>query len=441
MLDIRREIRKILLENLNNNFKAWFRNSKVSLGGEPRVVYHGTSKKFSQFNLKKAPQPIIWFTTNKDAIASGDVGAAGKGHVMELYVSLQNPAGWKEYEKYGLGQLKGLGYDGAILPSSDGNYDGFVFSPTQIKSPKNRGEWNPREKSIYKESAESSIANIRRLKNSQSVIVYRGLSPSGKNFYQGDKPLPFTYYTLNRDKAASYGTVSEFIFNPNNIPVKVFFGSLFDKFGLDSNIEDAHVIEQLKKEGFGAALQKRDELIVFDATLIVPTKPSSNTSEGLDEENVAFPMQQRVFAESDWSATPEESTFKPKLIEITQRYYHQTSCENAQSILENGFTYPNVGRADYTHGVYFLNFPDANYGPCTIQAIITGNFLDFSNPEDKFGDGWLHFKNSFEANGPEELTKKIRAAYPDLDGIIPMEKMIVVWNADSLSAVKLYSKK
>jgi hypothetical protein len=141
-----------VLDNLNDNFKNWFGSSKVSSGGVPIVVYHGTSKKFSKFNIKKSVQPIIWFTSNKSAIEAGEVGAAGSGHIMELYASIQNPAGWAEYEKYGLGQLKGLGYDGAILKSGDGHFDGFVFESSQLKSVKNKGEWDPSNKNIYKEN-------------------------------------------------------------------------------------------------------------------------------------------------------------------------------------------------------------------------------------------------------------------------------------------------
>ena len=164
--ELRKFINKILkeavepvLDNLNDNFKSWFGSSKVSSGGVPIVVYHGTSKKFSKFNIKKSVQPIIWFTSNKSAIEAGEVGAAGSGHIMELYASIQNPAGWEEYEKYGLGQLKGLGYDGAILPDGSGNFDGFVFEPNQLKSVKNKGEWNSSDKNIYKEDAQNKEHN------------------------------------------------------------------------------------------------------------------------------------------------------------------------------------------------------------------------------------------------------------------------------------------
>jgi len=114
-------------------FKLWFDGSKiVDANGNPLVVYHGTNKKFSKFGLKHTTQNIIWFTTNKKAIESGSIGAQGSGHIMELYVQMKNPAGWKEYDNLMLAQLKSRGYDGVILDNKDGTFDGFVFSPKQI---------------------------------------------------------------------------------------------------------------------------------------------------------------------------------------------------------------------------------------------------------------------------------------------------------------------
>jgi hypothetical protein len=118
----------------SETFKSWFNGSKVvNLDGSPRVVYHGTDKKFNIFSLRYTTQGIIWFTTNKYSIESGEVGASGSGYIMELYVSLKNPAGWEEYERLTLSQLENLGYDGAILQDEGNNYTGFVFNPKQIK--------------------------------------------------------------------------------------------------------------------------------------------------------------------------------------------------------------------------------------------------------------------------------------------------------------------
>jgi hypothetical protein len=100
---------------------------------KPLTVYHGTGSKFKKFDLKKTTQGIIWFTSDKNKILSNDAGAQGKGYLITAEVAINNPAGWDEYDKLGLGQIKGNGFDGVILKDADGQFDCFVFSPRQIK--------------------------------------------------------------------------------------------------------------------------------------------------------------------------------------------------------------------------------------------------------------------------------------------------------------------
>ena len=97
------------------------------------TVYHGTNKPFKKFNMELATQRIIWFTSDKDGIIQGEKGAQGKGYILTLEVEINNPAGWNEYEKYGLGELEQMKYDGVILPDPDGSYDGFVFNDKKLK--------------------------------------------------------------------------------------------------------------------------------------------------------------------------------------------------------------------------------------------------------------------------------------------------------------------
>jgi len=98
-----------------------------------RTVYHGTGKKFRRFNLKNSTQGIIWFTSNKEKIIKGEAGAAGRGFIITADVTINNPAGWPEYDKLMLGQIKSVGYDGVILDDGHGGFDCFVFSPNQVK--------------------------------------------------------------------------------------------------------------------------------------------------------------------------------------------------------------------------------------------------------------------------------------------------------------------
>jgi len=96
------------------------------------VVYHGTNIKFRKFSLKKSVQGLIWFTSKKENIVNGDVGAAGKGIIITAEITFNKPAGWREYSSLGLWELEREGYDGAILPNDRG-FDCFVMSPKQIK--------------------------------------------------------------------------------------------------------------------------------------------------------------------------------------------------------------------------------------------------------------------------------------------------------------------
>ena len=119
----------------NSKFNEWFKDSKVvNDDGSPRIVYHGTNNLFTKFDTKKSAMGgIIWFSTDENYIKNGESGAAGNKYIMKLYISMKNPAGWNEYEKYGLGQIEDLGYDGVILPFNDNQYNGFVFNSKQIK--------------------------------------------------------------------------------------------------------------------------------------------------------------------------------------------------------------------------------------------------------------------------------------------------------------------
>ncbi len=106
----------------------WFQGSVVvDQEGNPLKVYHGTRVDFEKFNLEYCAQGIIWFSSDKDKILSGESGACGSSFIKEAYLLIKNPAGWAEYEKYGIGELISLGYDGIFLDE-----DYVVFDPSQI---------------------------------------------------------------------------------------------------------------------------------------------------------------------------------------------------------------------------------------------------------------------------------------------------------------------
>ena len=126
----------------NGNFTTVLsENDNIALSENVYKVYHGTNNKFSKFNFKNATQGIIWFTDSIDSIKQGEHGGAGNNIIMTRYITINKPAGWAEYEKYGLQQLQNMGYDGVILPQ-DNKTDYFVFSPKSISAKDNTNSPN-----------------------------------------------------------------------------------------------------------------------------------------------------------------------------------------------------------------------------------------------------------------------------------------------------------
>ncbi len=141
-----------------DNFKKWFgdweggkgKASKVvDESGEPLVVQHVTNEKFTQFDPDKAAMGgTFWFTADPSSIKEGLTGAGlrpgKKQHIIDAYLSIKKMAGWPEYEKWGLGELKDRGFDGVKL---DNDY--IVFNSNQIKSATgNTGAFSPDNPSI-----------------------------------------------------------------------------------------------------------------------------------------------------------------------------------------------------------------------------------------------------------------------------------------------------
>ena len=127
----------------NPKFRAWFGDSKVvDAEGKPLVVYHGTGTAFTSFDPKRAIGSQFWFTSSRDKVERGEVGANASGVILEVYLSIQNPVGWKEYENLMIAQIRSQGHDGIILPDAD-EKTYIVFDPRQIKSIHNRS-FNPR---------------------------------------------------------------------------------------------------------------------------------------------------------------------------------------------------------------------------------------------------------------------------------------------------------
>jgi ADP-ribose pyrophosphatase YjhB (NUDIX family) len=173
------------------------------------------------------------------------------------------------------------------------------------KEPDGKGGWNY----IYEESEEikddnlSVIEKKKNLKESKSIVIYRSTHESGKNFYTGNKELPFTYYSLTKQKAENYGIPESFIFNKNSEEINVFRGDLFEKFGKPVNIEEKEVIDTLVKEGFSAAIVKGDELVVFDKNKIFKKDVKKSVTSTLNKafkDNLINEEQYTFLLEKAW---------------------------------------------------------------------------------------------------------------------------------------------
>ena len=103
----------------------------------PVKVYHSTGDDFNEFDSDRAIAGQTWFTSNKAKADEGYDGSAGQGRTVDARVDIRNPAGYDEYEKYGIGELIGQGYDGLKLVEAD-EVVYVAFFPEQIKIISNR---------------------------------------------------------------------------------------------------------------------------------------------------------------------------------------------------------------------------------------------------------------------------------------------------------------
>lgn len=117
-------------------FKQWFGDSKVvDADGKPLVVYHGTRRKFNEFEVMHPRGAVgnpkgIYFTTSRQEAEefAQDVDGAmdEKSRIVEAYLSIQSDS------------------DGAIRKRADGTTEFIVFDPTKIKSAiGNNGQFDP----------------------------------------------------------------------------------------------------------------------------------------------------------------------------------------------------------------------------------------------------------------------------------------------------------
>lgn len=92
------------------------------------TAYHGGPEPIHRFSPRySAMAGIFWFSEDKDAILAGEKGVTAK-YLMTAKLTVTKTAGWPEYERYGIGELRGLGYDSVKLDE-----DWIIFNAKQIK--------------------------------------------------------------------------------------------------------------------------------------------------------------------------------------------------------------------------------------------------------------------------------------------------------------------
>lgn len=116
----------------DNIVKYDLHENKQKLNENKYIVYHSTNNFFNSFDLKRTPGNIAYFTDSLDAIKNKTTGAAGYKYIIQAEITINNPAGWDEYDKLTLSQIEDRGYDGIILPDTDSTTY-IVLNKKQIK--------------------------------------------------------------------------------------------------------------------------------------------------------------------------------------------------------------------------------------------------------------------------------------------------------------------
>lgn len=114
------------------NVEDDFNEGKETTSVKNLKVFHGTNNKFEDFDLNKTTDGI-WFTDSEQSIKDHVTGGTGNKYIMTRYITLNNPAGWEEYEKYNIAELINMKYDGVILPDEN-KIDYLIFDPKSIST-------------------------------------------------------------------------------------------------------------------------------------------------------------------------------------------------------------------------------------------------------------------------------------------------------------------
>lgn len=98
-----------------------------------KPIFHVSNYEFDKFDIDETAQGILWFSMVSFDDALEDLHGASINFQRPIYLYeceaiVYKSAGWDEYDKYTLGQLKDLGYDSIILDE-----DLVLFNDSNVK--------------------------------------------------------------------------------------------------------------------------------------------------------------------------------------------------------------------------------------------------------------------------------------------------------------------
>lgn len=240
-------------------FKKWFDGSQVvDENGNPLVVYHGSNTNIDKFDRDFSAQGVFWFTSDKEKIIRGESGAASTRHIIPVYLSAKKLAGWPEYEKYGLQEIRELGFDGIKL---DDDY--VVFEPEQIKSVYNNGSFSKKNPNIFYQGGEDQPrGSIKYFPDGKTIInVFEGADLSTVIHELGH------FYWGLFDKLQKAGALNEFGLRDYAV-IREFVGAKEgEAFTVDQEEKIARAFEAYLMEGKAPSVDLQNAFARFKAWL------------------------------------------------------------------------------------------------------------------------------------------------------------------------------
>jgi hypothetical protein len=91
-------------------------------------AYHGSNVRIRRFDSSFSAQGVFWFSEDLGRICAGESGACSIKHVMTVDLTVKKTAGWSEYERLSLWELREAGYDSVLLDE-----DWLIFDAKNVR--------------------------------------------------------------------------------------------------------------------------------------------------------------------------------------------------------------------------------------------------------------------------------------------------------------------